>query len=197
MDPTNIPKFPVLTNMTAVVQEPPKVTNDDVIMVVTMTDYVDQDNIMITIDCYYLASASHLTRMTPVIKKNSVLYISGEFILHNSKNYVHIKNMSFTDIQKLLLNTNISTQVPWKTEQPNPNTMAETLATKFNHSTENKKSPPVIKGSSVIKSSSKDSKPYTRIISRKLSDLSKEALTNSNECEPDASSSTSTDIQPK
>ncbi|CAG8594434.1 592_t:CDS:2, partial [Racocetra persica] len=45
MDLNNIPKFPVLTNMTAVVQEPPRVTNDDVIMIIAMTDHkTDQPN---------------------------------------------------------------------------------------------------------------------------------------------------------
>ncbi|CAG8814690.1 31873_t:CDS:1, partial [Racocetra persica] len=34
MDLTNITKFTLLINMTAVVQEPPKVTNEDVIMTV-------------------------------------------------------------------------------------------------------------------------------------------------------------------
>ncbi|CAG8592218.1 15017_t:CDS:2, partial [Cetraspora pellucida] len=59
-DPSNIPKFPVLINMTAMVQEPLKVQNDDAIIVVNMTDYVDQDNVVMSIDCYYPASAPHL-----------------------------------------------------------------------------------------------------------------------------------------
>ncbi|CAG8840093.1 35960_t:CDS:1, partial [Racocetra persica] len=40
----------------------------------------------------------------------------GKFILHNNKNYVHVNNISFSNQQKLLLN---SVNILWKTETSN------------------------------------------------------------------------------
>ncbi|KAF0534165.1 hypothetical protein F8M41_010180 [Gigaspora margarita] len=90
------------------------------------------------------------------------------------------------DIQKLLLNTNTPIQVLWKVDkQNNFINIAKTLTAKFNNETikiANKKPSPLIKGLSVIKPSSKNSKPYTGTRScHKLTDLAKKALTNSNQ----------------
>ncbi|CAG8757976.1 10480_t:CDS:2, partial [Cetraspora pellucida] len=230
IDPSDIPKFPIIINMTAVVQEPPITKNDDVLMTVILTNHMDQGETVIEIDCYYLASAPHLARMTPTIKKNSVLFICGEFILHDNKNYVYIKNMSFQGIQKPLIDINVST-VPWENPTSNetrkPVSIAETLAAKFGDKVKNKKpsfsitspaitspaitsstitSPAItsstIKSSSAIKTStmlkpfSVTAKPYTRTRNRrKLANMAKDILTNSNES--DVLPSTSNDTQPE
>ncbi|RIB20480.1 hypothetical protein C2G38_2179161 [Gigaspora rosea] len=77
--PENLPEFPILVNMTAVVEEPPTI-GDDITMTVTMHDHVDQAFVQIPMKCYYSATAPHLTRITEFIKKDSVLYINGELI---------------------------------------------------------------------------------------------------------------------
>ncbi|CAG8560920.1 3251_t:CDS:2, partial [Cetraspora pellucida] len=201
LDPSEIPKFPILINMTAVVQKPPTIKNNDALMAVTLTDYMDQERTVIEVDCYYSATAPHLTRLTPTIKKNSVLYISGEFILHDNKNYVYIKNMSYSDFQKSILDVNVSTKVLWQDKTQNEAnksiSIAETLAAKFDNNTRNKKSSSTtasltVKSISAIKNSSKiqpssviktsttlklpsvSTKSYTRTRGRrKLSDLAK------------------------
>ncbi|CAG8856397.1 3348_t:CDS:1, partial [Gigaspora margarita] len=49
-----------LINMTAVVRKLPIVKDEDAIMVVALSDHVDQGSITIEIDCHYFASAPHL-----------------------------------------------------------------------------------------------------------------------------------------
>ncbi|CAG8843437.1 25277_t:CDS:2, partial [Gigaspora margarita] len=105
-------------------------------------------------------------------KKNSVLFISGEFILHNNHNYVHIKIMSFSDQQKSLLN---SVNIPCKTEMTNKATgsqsITEKITTRINTNDKNKNSSSVNKISSgIVEPSPANSK----------ANLVKEALANSN-----------------
>ncbi|CAG8831198.1 2892_t:CDS:2, partial [Gigaspora margarita] len=90
LKPNDIPMFPALINITAMVKEPPNIVGEDVFIIVIMTDYVDQEHNDLVIKCHYLASAPHLIHVTPSIKKNSILYINGEFILHNNESYAEI-----------------------------------------------------------------------------------------------------------
>ncbi|CAG8468583.1 2847_t:CDS:2, partial [Scutellospora calospora] len=199
---TNLPKFPALVCMTAIVQELPKVDGDDATMVVVMTDYMDQDSTSTQMNCYYLATAPHLMRVTRAIKKNSLLFINGEFLLYNNKIFVHVKNITFSGYQKSLENTNTSAEIPWESElhnEPNKHvSFAETIAERFDRNAKNKEplSVPELssknKPSSKIKPSSKVKpssvikpvspiKPFSVKKPSSLTDLAKDALTNSTE----------------
>ncbi|CAG8586787.1 2717_t:CDS:2, partial [Gigaspora rosea] len=124
----NLPKFEERNVVLATVRNPPVIKYNDAIIVVTFTDYVDQEPFTIRIDCHYLASVPHLIQITPTITKNSVLFISEEFILHNNNNYVHIKSMSSSDQQKSLLN---SVNISWKTKTTNEATGSRSIAKKI------------------------------------------------------------------
>ncbi|CAG8683995.1 12228_t:CDS:2, partial [Dentiscutata heterogama] len=154
LDPNNVPSFPILVNMTAVVDDPPVISDDkDVTMSVVMHDHVDQEPIKIPIECYYSALAPHLMRITEIIKKNSVLYINGELILYDNTNYVHVKSLSFPEGQKKESKT--SAKPPWESDNSSESSKpsaAKTIAARVKNTNDR----------------------------RKVTDLAKEALANSN-----------------
>ncbi|CAG8718881.1 9605_t:CDS:2, partial [Dentiscutata heterogama] len=172
LDPNNVPSFPILINMTAVVDDPPVISDDkDVTMSVIMHDHVDQEPIKIQIECYYSALAPHLMRITEIIKKNSVLYINGELILYDDTIYVHVKSLSFPEGQKK--DSKISAKPPWESEsstESNKPSVAKTIAARVKNSIRRNKEP-----------ISSTTNPYPQANNRrKITDLAKEALANSN-----------------
>ncbi|CAG8570677.1 5905_t:CDS:2, partial [Gigaspora rosea] len=178
-------KFLILINMTVKVRNPLVIKDNDAVMVVTFTDHVDQDPFTIGIDCHYLASVPYLIRITPTIKKNSVLFISGEFILHNNNNYMHVKSMSFSNQQKSLLN---SVNIPWKTETTNEATgsrsIAEKITARINANGKNEDSSSVNKiPSGIVEPSPTNSKASTKnedsLFTSKTSSKTNPSTTNS------------------
>ncbi|CAG8521781.1 28678_t:CDS:2 [Dentiscutata erythropus] len=173
IEPDDLPKFSALVNMIAIVKEPPLINDDDGFMTVVMSNYIDQDQSETKIKCYYLATAPHLTRLTPAIKKNSILYInetedsdsSSKAISFAEKIAAKFDNKHVTKNKSLVINLPV-TKSPSKTE---PYTQINT----------NKKSP-VTKSFKTKPSSTP--KLYTQTRSKhKLTDLAKNMLNNSNE----------------
>ncbi|CAG8824962.1 6944_t:CDS:2, partial [Racocetra persica] len=101
LDPNNLPAFPILINMTALVQEDPEIDNEDVVINVLTKNYVDQGYNNLKLTCYHPTSAQYLTNTTAVIKKDSVIYVNGELMITDDDNIVHIRNVSFPEYQKL------------------------------------------------------------------------------------------------
>ncbi|RIB07253.1 hypothetical protein C2G38_2214998 [Gigaspora rosea] len=211
----NLPEFPILVNMTTVVEEPPTI-GDDITMTVTMHDHVDQAFVQIPMKCYYLATAPHLTRITEFIKKDSVLYINEELILYDNTNYVHVKSISFPDSQKKKIGMSISVKPLCESEssdKTNKTSIAQTIAEKVKNNTKRTRgsSPPKVSSpkitsskvspsskvssSSKASSSSKNSSPPSKRTrnSCKVSNLAKEALTDPDRL--DTSSVVSVDSQ--
>ncbi|CAG8706326.1 5375_t:CDS:1, partial [Dentiscutata erythropus] len=166
--PSNIPAFLVLINITVKVRQPPTIKDNNAIIVVAFTDYVDQDSFTIEINCHYLASAPHLIQITPTIKKNFILFICGEFISHNNNNYIHVRSMSFLDQQKTLLNL---VNIPWKTETSNETmksqSITERIAARVNANNKSEESPSVSKTSYINKTSSTNNNPNTTVSKNK------------------------------
>ncbi|CAG8745526.1 9172_t:CDS:2, partial [Dentiscutata erythropus] len=90
LDLDNLPVFPILINMTALVQEDLEIDNEDVVMNVLTKNYVDQDYVNLKLTCYYSTSAQYLMNTIAVIKKDSVVYINGELMITDDDNIVHI-----------------------------------------------------------------------------------------------------------
>ncbi|CAG8674031.1 9061_t:CDS:2, partial [Cetraspora pellucida] len=118
IDPSNLPVFPILINMTAVAIELPQVESDNIILTVETKDYVDQDYVTQKLECYHLKSAQHLAPTTSSVKVGSVLFISGELILmliHD--NYiVHLRTINFAESQKSGVNLKTPANLPWLNE---------------------------------------------------------------------------------
>ncbi|CAG8492142.1 8220_t:CDS:2, partial [Scutellospora calospora] len=91
LDPNNLPAFPILINMTALVQEDLEIDNEDVVINVLTKNYVDQGYVNLKLTCYHPTSARYLTNTTAAIKKDSVIYINGELMITNDDNIVHIR----------------------------------------------------------------------------------------------------------
>ncbi|CAG8731706.1 16956_t:CDS:2 [Cetraspora pellucida] len=125
LDPNNLPAFPILINMTALVQEDPKIDNEDVVVNVLTKNYVDQGYVNLKLTCYHPTSARYLTNTTAAIKKDSVIYINGELIITDDDN-IESTNQN---------NTN----------QQNASTIAQTIATRVKGSTRRKKTTPTAK----------------------------------------------------
>ncbi|CAG8560449.1 15756_t:CDS:2 [Dentiscutata heterogama] len=119
LDPNNLSAFPILINMTALVQEDPEINNKDVVVNVLIKNYVDQD---------------------------SVIYINDELMITDNDNIVHIYAVSFPKYQKLnTITKNNLMQFSWEstdqnnTNQQNASTIAQTIATRVKGSTRRKK----------------------------------------------------------
>ncbi|CAG8488305.1 11446_t:CDS:2 [Dentiscutata heterogama] len=117
-NPNNVPSFLILINMTTVVKDPPVISDDKDVTI----------------------AAPHLMRITEIIKKNSILYINGELILYDDTNYVHVKSLSFPDMQKK--EPKISAKPPWESESSDRSdrpSVAKTIATRVkNNARQNK-----------------------------------------------------------
>ena len=136
-----------------------------------MHDHVDQEPIKIPIECYYSAIAPHLMCITEIIKKNSVLYINGELILYENTNYVHVKSLSFPEGQKKESKT--SAKPPWESDNSSESSkpsVAKTIAARVKNNIRQNKEPTFSM-----------TNPYPQATNhRKVTDLAKEALANSN-----------------
>lgn len=134
--------------MIALVQEPPRIDGEDAFMTVVVTDHIDQDQCDTEIKCHYLASAPHLIRITPAIKKNSILYINGEFFLYNNESYVHAKSITFSGHLKSSISVDASSKIPWDDEISDGSSrtvsFAETIAAKFDIKHPKNKNSPLV-----------------------------------------------------
>ncbi|CAG8697922.1 16127_t:CDS:2, partial [Cetraspora pellucida] len=110
----DLPKFSALINMTTLVQELPNIDGEDVFMTVLMTDHIDQDQNNTEIICYYLA----------------------KFIVHNDKNYVLGKSITFSGYQKALMGMDSSSKISWESDVSDESnktvSFAETIEARFN-----------------------------------------------------------------
>ncbi|CAG8751217.1 4541_t:CDS:2, partial [Cetraspora pellucida] len=102
INPSNLPIFAILINMTAIAIELPHVESDNIILTVETKDYVNQDYVTQKLECYHLKSAQHLALTTSSVKVGSVLFISGELTLMLIRdNYiVHLHTINFAKFQK-------------------------------------------------------------------------------------------------
>ncbi|CAG8778788.1 12245_t:CDS:1, partial [Dentiscutata erythropus] len=90
LDSNNLSAFPILINITALVQEDPKINNKDVVINVLTKNYVNQSYNNLKLTCYNPTSVQYLTNTMAVIKKDSVIYINGELMITDNNNIVHI-----------------------------------------------------------------------------------------------------------
>ncbi|CAG8456359.1 12240_t:CDS:2 [Dentiscutata heterogama] len=149
LDSNDLSAFPILINMTALVQEDPEIDNEDVVINVLTKNYVDQGYNSLKLTCYHPTSAQYLTNTTAVIKKDSVIYVNGELMITDDDNIIHIRNES-----KDRNNTN----------QQNAFTVAQTIATR-------------VKGSTRCKKTTPNPKPYLKTNScPKVTDLANNLL---------------------
>ncbi|CAG8814860.1 11343_t:CDS:2, partial [Racocetra persica] len=120
IDPSNLPIFPILINMTAVAVELPQIESDNIILAIETKDYVDQDYVTQKLEYCHLKSAQHLALTTSSVKVGSVLFISGELMLMMiCNNYiVHLHTISFAETQKSGVNLKTPTNLPWLNETP-------------------------------------------------------------------------------
>ncbi|CAG8764223.1 6732_t:CDS:2 [Dentiscutata erythropus] len=91
IDPVNLPKFPLLINMTAVALENAEINQTDIVILIETKDYMDQDNVVQTFRSYHLTNAQHLTRISTTVKRGSVMFISGELIMVDETFIIHLR----------------------------------------------------------------------------------------------------------
>ncbi|CAG8821553.1 27987_t:CDS:2, partial [Dentiscutata erythropus] len=94
IDPTDLPAFPLLINITAIVVEPSQSesNDDDISLVVETRDFMDQDHTVLKLECYHLKSAQHLIPTTTSAKKGSTLFINGELLIDDDYTFiVHLR----------------------------------------------------------------------------------------------------------
>ncbi|CAG8457621.1 11148_t:CDS:2 [Dentiscutata erythropus] len=115
LDSNNLLAFPILINMTALVQEDLEINNEDVVINVLTKNYIDQGYNNLKLTYYHPTSVQYLTNTTAIIKKDSVIYINGKLMI--------------TD------NDNIESKKQNNTNQQNASTIAQTIATRVKRST--------------------------------------------------------------
>ncbi|CAG8812078.1 9323_t:CDS:2 [Gigaspora margarita] len=118
IDLINLPKFPLLINMTAVALENAEINQTDIIIPIETKDYMDQDNVIQTFKSYHLTNAQHLTCITSTVKKGSVMFISGELILVDETFIIHLRSINFSEHQKLSVTVKNLSNLPWQIEAP-------------------------------------------------------------------------------
>ncbi|CAG8569957.1 17026_t:CDS:2 [Gigaspora margarita] len=114
IDPSDLPAFPLLINMTAIVLEPPRIDHDhdDVTLVVETKDFMDQDHTSLTLECYHQKTAQHLTPITTSAKKGSTLFMNGQLLVDEDSFVVHLRGVNFCEYQKPTNAKNL-TNLPW------------------------------------------------------------------------------------
>ncbi|CAG8683285.1 23140_t:CDS:2, partial [Dentiscutata erythropus] len=125
LDPNNLPVFPILINMIALVQEDLEIDNEDIVINVLTKNYVDQGYNNLKLMCYHPTSAQYLTNTTAIIKKDSVIYVNRELMITDDDN-IESKDQNDTNQQNAL-------------------TIAQTIATRVKGSTRCKKTAPNLK----------------------------------------------------
>ncbi|CAG8695214.1 3644_t:CDS:2 [Ambispora leptoticha] len=200
--PNNLPEFPILINMTAVVEEPPTIS-DDVTMLVIMHDHIDQDLIKISMKCYYSTSAPHLiheSKDPDKTNKTSVDQTIAERVNNNAKRTKITSSSEILSLPK-------ASSLPKTVSPSEASSSSQVLSPSKAMSPSKVVSPSKASSSSKVQSLSKVSRsrkassssktsspPYKRTRNNcKVSDLAKEALANPDRL--DTSSATSADSQ--
>ncbi|CAG8548916.1 15050_t:CDS:2, partial [Gigaspora rosea] len=127
LDPENLPVFPIIINMIALVKEDPKINKKDVTITIIAKNYINQGDVYIDMICYHLTSTQHLMNVTIVVKKYSVVYVNEELILTDNSRIVHIQNLSFPEFQK---------ESKDQVNADQCNTVAHTIATRVKGNTQ-------------------------------------------------------------
>ncbi|CAG8522506.1 2396_t:CDS:2 [Scutellospora calospora] len=115
IDPTDLPAFPLLINMTAIVVEPSQneSNHDDISLIVETRDFIDQDHTVLKLECYHLRSAQHLISTTTSTKKGSTLFMNGKLLIDDDYTFiVHLHGINFIEHQKSI-NVRSPTNLPW------------------------------------------------------------------------------------
>ncbi|RIB09041.1 hypothetical protein C2G38_2209969 [Gigaspora rosea] len=102
INPSDLPAFPLLINMTAVVTNLPR--NDP-----------DHDDVS-------FSSATHLTPTTNSLKKGTTLFMNGELLIVENTYVVHLRGINFCEYQKTTLNVKNPVTLPWLSGSSDPPT---------------------------------------------------------------------------
>ncbi|CAG8617125.1 26466_t:CDS:2, partial [Dentiscutata erythropus] len=115
INPSDLPVFLLLINITAVVTEPARndSDHDDISFSVETRDFMDQDNTVLKLECYHLKLANHLIHTTNSLKKGFILFMNGELLIVDDTYVVHLHDVNFCEYQKAAVNVTNPANLPW------------------------------------------------------------------------------------
>ncbi|KAF0501468.1 hypothetical protein F8M41_019999 [Gigaspora margarita] len=94
--------------------------HDDILFSVETKDFIDQDSIVLRLECYYLKLATHLVLITNSLKKRTMLFMNKELLIINNTYIAHLCSINFCEYQKATLSIKKPVILLWLSSSSNP-----------------------------------------------------------------------------